>query len=205
MDTNTTQTPIAEPGGYALWNLAGSCLVFAGVFFALLLLSLLLSLPRIVSLGIQGNLLPGQDLHAKREALHEDIASLERARERYILPSGDALHTLLHEQKHAQGSLRDIFRHVEDARARLSGERDDVIVIDRMVFEQETDAALHLDGRVQHVGPRSMTTLVSFVEALEQIPLFSVREQPHFTRIQEKSGGFFSPFSFVLDTHSSLE
>ncbi|OGJ60308.1 hypothetical protein A2635_01025 [Candidatus Peribacteria bacterium RIFCSPHIGHO2_01_FULL_51_9] len=200
MDMNPTSTHMPVSGRFVLWSLAGSLLTFSAVFFVVLLLSFLILLSRVTSFGLWGSMLPGQDLHVQRSVLSEEIDSLERAREMSMLSLNDVLYAFLRERKHAQGALQTITRSVQELRARMSHGRSDAIVIDRMVFDRTQDATLRLEGKVQHVGPRSMTLLVSFVEALEQIPFFSLIEQPRFTRIQDATGEFISPFSFVLNT-----
>ena len=205
MDTNTTPAYIHFFGESLLWKYAGSFLIFSTIFFGILLSSSLLLLPRVTSLDLWGNILPGQDLHTQWRSLHKEVASLEHTRDTRLLSSQDALYISLRERKQAQGSLQAIVQRVEEMRAQITQGHNDVISIDRMVFDRVQEGTLRLEGKVQHVGPRSMTLLVTFVEALQQISSLSVIEQPRFTRIQDPTGEFFSPFSFVLSTVHSLE
>lgn len=198
MNTDTTFVQGHTLGRFLLRNYAGSFLVFSIAFFVVLLLSLLILLPRITSFRVGGSILPGGDLHAQWRSLHEEVESLEHVRDAHVLSLQDALYVFLREHKHEQGSLRMIAGNIQQVRARLSQGQDDAISIDRMVFDRVQEPILRLEGKVQHSGPRSMTLLVAFVEALEQLPSFSVSEQPHFTRVQDAIGEFISPFSFVI-------
>lgn len=74
-------------------------------------------------------------------------------------------------------------------------EGESMIVIDSFSVDL-SEGTVHLSGDVRNVGPRSMTLLASFVEAIGEASFVGDLEPPAFTRVDDGKGNVHSPFSF---------
>ena len=76
-------------------------------------------------------------------------------------------------------------------------ENNKAINISSMKFDQE-ELSLEVEGKVQNVGPRSMTVLAQFIDAVQEAEWVSDISPPKFTREHDDENGFYSPFVFTI-------
>lgn len=201
--TNTLPTVNHEPLRRIAERIALPLFLFAAVMFGLLLLSWALLLPRFTHIEVNGSLLSPAEVLAYEGRLAEELRELEDTRNRLVLPVQDETYRSLLDAKRRDRSVLGIIEEL-DRIARGVSDVADSIVIDSLSVDVSTRAVV-LTGDVRNVGPRSMTLLASFVEAVEKSSIVTDLEHPAFTRTEAPGIGFHSPFSFSFSIAASAD
>lgn len=173
-------------------RLAFPLFLFSLILFCFLLLSWIFLLPYISQVRIGGERTSVHQLQSYHRELTDRLARAEDSRERTILPILDPLYRELRSKKIAMPSFFQAHEKVRHIAARVVPDTADAVTIERLHFVADT-GALDIYGRTGHVGPRSMTVLAQFTDALLQSHFIASLSHPAFTR-HEDASGFFSPF-----------
>ena len=177
-------------------------LLFSLSFAVLLALSWLLLLPRLTRVEIGGSVRGLTELRTYRDRLQAQISDLQDRRRSALLPLGATDYGGLVSAKHDRPSFESLLDGLRAAASETAGQPDgglmggDGSAIRFSVFYYDaTGGALSVRGRVQNVGPRSMTVLAQFIEALKANPSFTRVDGVRFVREEDSAGGFVSPFN----------
>lgn len=171
--------------------------LFALVLTTLLLLSWVLIIPGFGRIEIGGTVRGIAELTAHRNHLTADIASFRERRDATLLPLRDSSYGELVYAKASSPHFLTLRAHIQEVALRLVPEEPDAVTIDVMRFDVST-LTFEIAGRIQRVGPRSMTVLAQFIEELRAIPGVTALHGARFAREQDASGAFFSPFQLSL-------
>lgn len=174
---------------------------FAVVLACALSLSWLLFLPRLAGAQLHGKTLYGSSLTQFYADLRDRISAQEEARNRLVLPGRDSLSQFLRRLRRSSASLASLFAAVTRSAEDTAHDRPDAVFLESFQYDA-AGKVLTLTGDVRHVGPRSMTVLAEFVEALRRIPSVEEVEHPRFLREEDEQGEFHSPFSLLLRLRS---
>lgn len=174
-------------------RLAPPLLLFSLALSMLLLASWHFLLPRFLTVEVNGEAKSGSEIMAYKAALEADIRGKEEKRDAFLLPVHDARFLLLGESRHTR---RSVARALQDIRQSARNMGDGVVVLSRIAVHQQ--GTLELAGDVGSVGPRSMTMLAAFVDALEHLPGVSSVTEPRYERIDDPKTGPHSPFTLSL-------
>jgi hypothetical protein len=178
-------------------RLAMPFLLFSMVLFGLLLLSWMLLMPNMTRMNISGKLLSAHSVQEYHDDIKQEILVLEDERNQLITPVYDERHINLVQQKQHTYSFYQMKRLIENAAYTLIPDTHNVVNIFALHLDQETQI-ISLRGEVTNVGPRSMTVLAQFIDALDVLPFVSSVTQPSFTREEDPDRGFYSPFAITL-------
>lgn len=170
---------------------------FAAVLACALFLSWLLFLPRLAGVQLHGKTLYGSSLVRFYADLRDRVSVQEEARNRLVLPGRDSLSQFLRRLRNSSVALAPLLAAIERGAEEAARERPDAVFLESFQYDA-LGGTLTLAGDVRHVGPRSMTVLAEFVEALRRIPSVRVVEHPRFLREEDADGEFHSPFSLLL-------
>lgn len=172
-------------------------LLFALVLTTLLLLSWFLLIPGFGRIEIGGTVRGIAELTEHRNHLTADIAALRERRDATLLPLRDSSYGRLVHVKASSPHFLTLHGQIQEVAGRLVPEEPAVVSIDVMRFHAST-LTFEIAGRIERVGPRSMTVLAQFIEELRAIPGVNALQGARFTREQDASGEFFSPFQLSL-------
>ena len=189
-DTNTPS--LAHRVGFSLF-------LFAMVLAGLLLVSKEFVLPHFTQVNVQGELLDAVALSQYAKQLHADIATAETKRDQLMLPVNDATYSMLKESKALYPSMEVLTQELKDVAHQQSFSGS---VYFREITLNADAATLTLSGDVRNVQTRSMTVLAQFVEALRTLPFVKDIVPPSFTREEDPTIGFHSPYSITLTLQS---
>ena len=193
--SNTHPVPLSP--GEILRRTAVPFLLFAIVLTALLVLSWLLLLPALTQVEMGGRERSVAELRSYRSDLRASILELEGRRDEFVRPEGDSVYEVLRERKRTQP---DIFAQ-KDALQRLSvslvPKQRDVVALEALRYDASNDS-IELTGDVRNVGPRSMTILAQFTEALRRLPFIESVQTPRFVREDDPVLGPHSPFTITF-------
>ena len=173
-------------------RLAFPLFLFSFILFCFLLLSWAFVLPYISQVRMGGERTSVRELQSYHRELTDRLRDAEDARERIVLPIFDSLYLELRSKKLAMPSFLRVYEEVRLVALQVVPDVSDAVTVERFHFVADT-GVLEIYGRTGHVGPRSMTVLAQFTDALLQSSFIASLNQPAFTR-QEDASGFFSPF-----------
>lgn len=168
-------------------------LLFSTVLAALLILSWLLLVPRVRTTEIGGTVRNIAELQEYKNALEEEIDTLESRRMAFLLPVHNDLYTSIQTMKRKRDRFEDVRRALSRVRRDLLPDNPDSIHIAAISYNADTRIA-QVRGEVSQVGPRSMTVLARFIEKIENIPFVIEVRSSRFERNQDSDGNFYSPF-----------
>lgn len=178
-----------------------SLLLFSGSLTLLLFLSWLFVLPRFTQFVVQGEERPATALIAEREALERKLREALEKRDRLLLPVHDETYAMLRRARDNRASSLDIWNHLRSRAAAAAGSPA-AIALEEIAIDTRANT-VRLAGDVRNVGPRSMTILAQFTEALRGVSFVASLTPPAFTREEEKDGTFHSPFSLAFSLRPS--
>ena len=167
--------------------------LFTGVLAGLLICSWYLLLPMFTRVEVGGSVLDLASLLTYRAQLQAELATAEEARAASLLPMRDASYETLKDRKRRAPSILGI-RETLRSIARGITEQPDAVHLSRFALLPD-GKTLQLSGDVRFVGPRSMTILAQFIDALENSPLVAAVSLPRFVREEDPVTGPHSPFS----------
>lgn len=181
------------PTAHWLKRLSSVLLIFSGALFVLLLVVSTVLLPRMASVRVGDALLSPEDASEREQKLRAELLAMERTRKQLVLPIAFPAYEELKEEKRQAPSLALLRADLRRA-AERTGEAAGV-VIESLTLDAAQGTA-EAAGRVENVGPRSMTVLAAFIEEVEKLPVVRDLERPSFKREEDRERGFFSPFMF---------
>lgn len=170
--------------------------LFTGVLAGLMILSWYVLLPLFTRVNVGGSVLDLSSLLTYRAQLQAELLTAEEARAASLLPIQDPSYEMLKDRKRKTPSLLGIRRELRGIAAGLTEQPDAVhLSTFKLLADSKT---LQMTGDVRFVGPRSMTILAQFIEALEDSPLVASVALPRFVREEDPVTGPHSPFSVHL-------
>lgn len=169
--------------------------VFSVSLALMLLATSVTVLPRLTRISVQGTLLSPPELERYAGHVRAEIGTLEQRVDAFVYPSRDPVYLHVRNERFATVTPYHVRVAIDDAVSRVPDARGAVDV--RHIALQSDGTAL-IEGVVQNVGPRSMTVLASFVDALRMAPMVREVAPSAFRREDDPSLGPISPFSLQL-------
>ncbi|MDO8648483.1 MAG: hypothetical protein Q7R81_01745 [Candidatus Peregrinibacteria bacterium] len=179
-----------------LRRIAFSFLLFAAVLAALLALSFYLLLPLFTTVEIAGEERGIAELKAYRSSLQSRITKAEEQRTQLVLPIHDEGYAALKRERRTRYPLLTLRSELLQEASKVVAQNDAVHV--STITYAPAEGSVALTGDVRFVGPRSMTVLAQFVEALNRMPMVASVREPKFTREEDPPLGFHSPFTLTF-------
>lgn len=176
--------------------------VFAAALSLALSLSWWFLLPRLAGVPLHGELMYGASLVQFYADLNDRVDALEEERNHLVLPGQDPLSQFLHQLRRSDIALVPLIMALARSAAQVVPDHPDAVFLESFAYDAEKHT-LTLTGDVRRVGPRSMTVLAEFIEALPRIPIVSAVEHQRFTREEDPEGDFHSPFALLLRLRQS--
>lgn len=184
-------------------RLAIPLVVFSAVLSLALSLSWWFFLPRLAGVPLHGELMYGSSLVRFYADLHDQVNALEEVRNQLVLPGQDPLSQFLRQLRRVDVPFAPLLAAVTRSAEQVVPDRPDAVLLEFLQYDAEKNR-LVLIGDVRHVGPRSMTVLAEFIETLRGVPGVEAVEHQRFTREEDATIGFHSPFTLLLHLRSSL-
>ncbi|MBU2213161.1 hypothetical protein KJ996_00810 [Patescibacteria group bacterium] len=195
--TSFSQSPVGPTMGHIFKRVALPFLLFSAVLFGFLTLSWYLLLPKLTTIEVAGQQRNAMQLKKYVVDLQANVLEMEDVRRELVTPLRSGLYGAAKEFKSSVNDPLSLRSQIFEIAADLVSGQNDVIDINILRYNQ-SKGTLHLEGAVQNVGPRSMTILAQFVEALKELEWVSDVNLPRFTRELDREKGYFSPFVFQL-------
>jgi hypothetical protein len=192
VSTNIT-TPAA-----ILHRTALPLVLFAVVWIVLLFATQLWVLPALLSVEIAGDVRNVQELKTYYDALNEQIQKKQEQRMALLLPMHGSAYRNLTDWKQKQYAMPILISSVSQVAKVIRGTQGNPAVYLQSIRYFPIDSVLEIDGNVRNVGPRSMTVLAQFIEELRQQAFVESINHPTFTRLEDASLGFYSPFHLTV-------
>lgn len=171
--------------------------LFAAALFGLLLLSWTLLVPELTHIEVGGQKRSVSDLEEYEHDLRAQISALEKDRNGELFADDDTLYVQLLQMKEQRLRLQDIRREVSRIAQGIVPDAKNIVAFSMFTYDADSETA-EIRGDVHNVGPRSMTVLAEFVDALRTIPFVTSVESSRFTRVEDGDGNFSSPFIIRL-------
>jgi len=195
--TSFSQYPVGPTLGHILKRVALPFFLFSAVLFGFLTLSWYLILPKLTTIEVAGQKRDAVQLKNYVMDLQANVLEMEDVRSELVTPLRSGLYGVAKEFKFSVLSPMSLCSQIMQIGSELVADQKDAIHISILRYNQ-SKGTLHLEGRVQNVGPRSMTVLAQFVEALKELEWVSDINLPRFTRDHDQEKGYISPFVFQL-------
>lgn len=176
---------------------AFSFFLFSIVLTALLTLSWYILVPELTEVEVGGTVRGLQELKAYKADLEGQILTMEDQRGSFLLPVNHELYQKLKGIKNERLEFQELRKEIRQVMIDLLPGRTDIVSISGFEFNATTKTG-EVFGRIQNVGPRSMTVLAQFVEDISQIPMVSTVETSRYTRQETENGEFYSPFTLRI-------
>ncbi len=190
--------PAPEEGSLKrmLGQIAVPLLLFAVSLSFLLLLSQFLLIGRLAKVEVAGGSKSVEEMQMLRSSLTASIVSAEEKRGNLLFPERDATYASIVKLQEKDRGMERLHVQILEQATGLSSSPD-AIHLDEITFSPDLQKVL-LKGDVRFVGPRSMTLLAQFTDALRRLPSVTALEGEEFTRLDDPKTGFHSPFSLTL-------
>ena len=170
---------------------------FALVLTGLLALSWYLIVPQLTHIEVNGTVRDIDELQAYTSDLNAQILTLEDERKTFLLPVNNALYERLKTLKESRSGFQALRSNLNRIMKTMFPDRSDVFAIADFSFDAEGNSA-RLRGEIHNVGPRSMTVLAQFVEAIQALPFVTEVQTDGYTRQESDAYGFYSPFTLHI-------
>lgn len=187
----------------AVERLAFPVFLFSIILFGFLFLSWVFLLPSLSQVRVGGERNSIRELQSYHRDLTERLQVAIHARERLVLPVADPVYTELRSRKIAMPFFLDVAEEIRRVVREVIPEVPSAVSVEQLRVNAN-EGVLEIRGRTGNVGPRSMTILAQFTDALSHVPFIASLEHPTFTREKDVSG-FFSPFFIRARFFSSLK
>lgn len=171
--------------------------LFALFLVLLLSLSWYLLIPQLTRTEISGEQRSLSQLREYHSDLQAQISSLEGKRGTFLRPVNHRVYSRIQSLKTRRSVFQSLRSDVNHAMMTLVPGKKNVVLLSHFSFDARTRKA-EIRGRIANVGPRSMTVLAQFIEAIDRIPEVLDIERSRYTRVQHDDGSFSSPFTIVL-------
>ena len=179
-------------------RLSFSFALFSGVLTGALLLSSHTLLPRLTQVEVEGKIEDLRALRAYAVQLEAEVMQKEQERQKHILPVQDSLYRELMQHKHASPDTAEIFTLFQDIAGEfVAKDNSPAVLLQHMNFYLNENA-VDLKGIVRGVGPRSMTVLAQFAEALKEVDVVQSLHPLQFSREDDADLGTYSPLNIRL-------
>lgn len=185
------------PLGTVVRRMAVPFFLFAVVLCSLLGLSWLLLLPELTSVEVGGSVRSMQELTMYVSSLQDDIQTLEKKRSAFLLPVHHDLYERIKIVKKKRDRFEDLRRELHRTIRELVPQNPQSIYLSD-IYYNAADHTARVRGEVSSVGPRSMTVLARFIEAVEQISFVIDVESSRFVRLEDAQGEFYTPFTLHI-------
>ena len=201
MDPSANQPPefppvVSHTPGAVLARIAMPFCLFSLFLAMLLAVSSVVLLPRFTRIEVGGVSRDVVALRAYRDDLVAKIKDMEDKRHEYMNTVREPAYRTILEHKRARP---EFLRLREDVtrEAAAAAEQPDAVHITMLHYQPER-GDLTFAGDVRFVGPRSMTVLAEFVDALARLPFVAATTQPSYDRQEDPKTGPHSPFTLTL-------
>ncbi|MCA9370480.1 MAG: hypothetical protein KC680_00785 [Candidatus Peregrinibacteria bacterium] len=171
--------------------------LFAVVLTGLLTLSWLLLIPQITDVTVGGQSRDVSHLQEYNNQIQGEITLLEHKRGAYLLPIHHEVYERLKVIKNERSQFEDLRKELKRIRNELVPGNSTVVSIASITFDAGKHTA-DIRGDIRNVGPRSMTVLARFVEAVQAINFVIDVEPSQYTRKEDPTLGFYSPFTLHI-------
>lgn len=171
--------------------------LFATVLASLLFLSWSLLLPKLTHIEVAGGQRSLQEVLRYEADLSGQISVLEAKRDEFLTPVQDEVYQNLLLLKENRFRFQDVRREVTQTAQNLLSDVPDSVLFYGFMFDAERQTA-EIRGEVHNVGPRSMTVLAQYVDALRRISFVTDVQSSRYTREDHGNGEFTSPFTIRL-------
>ena len=196
MSDTPTQTPaVSEPIASIAERVSMPFLLFSGTLFVMLMFSWFFLVPRFTAMQVAGSSLTPAEVQSYVHRLQADVTTMEQKRDRLVLPLQDKEYARLKLARQSLPDLAEIRDMLRDAAARTDA--PSAVTLTKISFDSETRTVV-VTGDVAQVGPRSMTVLAAYVDAVGQLSFVQHLERPAFTRVDDGHGNSHSPFTFTI-------
>jgi hypothetical protein len=200
----TTPTPTSvrpQPFHEILERVALPLMLFSAVLFILLFISWFGILPRFTRFAVANTSLSPTDMATYVSHLKAELTDMEQKRDHLVLPINDPGYNALKIEKMSTMNALDVRTRLLDVATSVT-DADHAVFIDHLSLDNATQM-VSVSGDIRNVGPRSMTVLASYVEAVQGLPFVDHLTPPAFTRTQDQSGAMHSPFTMQFTLKSS--
>ena len=174
---------------------------FAAALSLALFLSWWFFLPRLAGIPLHGKMMYGPSLVQFYADLHDRVDALEDVRNQLVLPGQDPLSQSFRQLRRLDVPLVPLLSVLAHSAEEVVPDRPDAVFLESFRYDAK-DHTLTLTGDVRNVGPRSMTVLAEFIEALRSVPTVEAVEHQRFLREEDPKGAFHSPFTLLLRLRS---
>jgi len=171
---------------------------FALVLMGLLALSWYLLVPRLTHIEVGGSVRDIAELKTYTSDLNAQILTLQDERKSFLLPVNNALYERLKTLKESRSSFQILRSNLNRIMKTMFPDQDTVFAIADFTFDADSSSA-RIRGEIRNVGPRSMTVLAQFVEAIHTLPFVTDVKTDGYTRQENDAYGFYSPFTLHID------
>lgn len=169
--------------------------IFSLVLLVLLSLSFTLVLPLFTRVDVGGSQRTAGELRTYVGQLSASVLRVERERDQSILPVAFVAYEDLKADRLAHPSFAGLRVELLRTASALVPEKDAIHV--EAVSYDDAARVLSVVGDVRGVGPRSMTVLAEYVDAIAKISGVEV-SQPAYQRVDDPEIGMHSPFTLHL-------
>lgn len=189
------EAPPRPTPSQVLRGMAVPFFLFSLVLLVLLALSFELLLPLFTRVGIGGSQRSAGELRTYAGQLSASVLHMTQERDQSILPIAFPAYEGMKAARLAHPSFAVLRAELLQTASALVPEKD-AIHVDAVSYD-DANHAFSVTGDVRHVGPRSMTVLAQYVDAIAKIPGVEV-SQPSYLRSDDPGTGMHSPFTFRL-------
>jgi len=170
-------------------------LIFAAALMGLLTISYTLLLPKLTQVEVAGERRSAVQMRSHVQRLEASILNMQETRDQLIVPLQEGLYGDAKREKFSVPNLTVLRSQILELAAQIVPSQNDAVVVTHIRFLSD-EGVLELSGEVRHVGPRSMTVLAQFVDAVKELPRVTNVELPSFKREHNETVGYYSPFTF---------
>ena len=171
--------------------------LFSAVLAGLLLLSWYLLIPELTHIEVGGSVRGLRELKEYKANLEAQILTIEHRRNAFLAPVQSNAYSRIKQLKKSRLKYQEIRTQLTDTATTLIPDTKNAVAFSRFRYDSLRNI-VELQGEVRNVGPRSMTVLAQFVEAVEALPTVIAVQSTRYTRKEDPEIGYYSPFTLLL-------
>jgi len=171
--------------------------IFSGLLTLCLVLSWTVLLPHFTRVEVGGVMRDSRNLSSYATTLKADILVAESRRSEIVTPERHGLFGRLREAKLSSPSFLLLRSQILAEAERIVLQVRDAVIVSSIQY-RPLEKTVTVAGDVRNVGPRSMTVLAEFVDAIRRMPGVASTTVPRFTREEDAQKQFHSPFMFEI-------
>lgn len=176
---------------------AFSFFLFSAVLLGLLLLSWYLLVPELSRVEVGGQVRGITEVREYKTDLEAQILSLESRRGTFLQPVRNPVYQRVKSLKQNRSKFQSVRSDLNRIMTTLVPEQKNAVLLTGFYFDTIRNK-VELRGHIHNVGPRSMTVLAQFIDALHREEEIIDVQTSRFTRLQWTDGSFYSPFIIIL-------